>query len=102
MDAQKKVFDCDVFCTEDFEFEGIVRITGNFYASANVQVEGLEVGGDIYLCVPPSDVPPEIDASFVHCNGMIFTRNFDSFVDAFVAGEGITLVYDGPTEVFDL
>ena len=102
MTNQPKIFDCDLFCTEDFVYNGVVRITGNFYASANIEVEGLEVGGDLYLCVPPSDASPEIEALYVHCNGMIFMRNFDTFVNVFAAGEGVSIVYDGPAELFDL
>ncbi len=47
-----KVFDCDVFCTEDFSLYDDIVITGNFYAEGNVLVASLEAGGDIIINAP--------------------------------------------------
>ena len=96
MDTQKKVFNCDVFCTEDFEYEGVVRISGNFYASANVRVTGLEVGGDIYLIAPDASTPPCIDASYVDCNGSFYMSNYEHCIDSFGIGEELSINFTGP------
>ena len=96
MDQQTKVLDCDVFCTEDFEFEGVVRITGNFYASANVRVDGLEVGGDIYLISPNAENPACIDALYVDCNGSFYMNNFEYSIDSFGIGAELSINFTGP------
>lgn len=92
----------DVSIERDFSSNEIVVVPGNFYASANVMVQGLKVGGNIYLYAANSHDSPVIDASFVHCNGMICMRNFDFCVDVFAAGEGLSIVYNGPVEVSNI
>jgi len=96
MAKQKKVFNCDLFCTEDFVFDGVVRIAGNFYATGNVTLDGLEVGGDIYLISPDSDNPCCIDAVYVNCNGNLYMENFEHAVDSICVAEYFTVELTGP------
>jgi len=96
MNKQQKVFDCDLFCTEDFVFDGSVRITGNFYSTANVRVYGgLEVGGDIYLISADIENPPCIEAVSVDCNGVFYTNNFQPYVDSIYVGEHLSINFTG-------
>lgn len=96
MTNQSKVFDCDLFCTEDFVFDGVVRITGNFYASANVQVDGLEVGGDMYLISPDMNTPCCINAIHINCNGILYMENFENATDSICVGEQFSVKFAGP------
>lgn len=74
-----KVFDCDVFCTEDFSLYDDIVITGNFYAEGNVLVASLEAGGDIIINAPEfvsadtilslgavSICAPVVDSVYIH------------------------------------
>lgn len=96
MAKEQKVFNCDLFCTEDFVFDGVVRITGNFYASANIQVDALEVGGDMYLISPDRDNPCCIDAIEVSCNGLLYMENFEHAIDSICVGEQLSVEFTGP------
>ena len=93
-----KVFDCDLFCTEDFVFDGIVRITGNFYASANVRVDALDVGGDIYLISPDPDDPICIDAIHVECNGNFYSYNVEQAICSLCVHDNFFIEFYGPVK----
>ena len=94
----KVVYDCDLFCTDDFVFDGVVRITGNFYASADVVVKGLEVGGDIHLVSSDLDNPSVIDTEYVLCNGSFFSHHFEQSIASMSVGEQLSIEFTGPVQ----
>lgn len=93
-----RIIDCDVFCTEDFTFDGEVVITGNFYAnSSRIEVAGIEAGGDIILDSPAKS---SIKADFLYALGCIEGQNYDYVVNLIYADQGVTFRYEGPATIW--
>lgn len=97
MAKQQKVFDCDLFVTNDFTFDGVVRISGNLFASANVWVDALDVGGDIYLISPDPDDPICIDAIDIECSNF-YSYNVEQAICSLCVHENFFIEFYGPVK----